>query len=579
MFKKVLEYAGEYRAKTWQSMMVMLAGVAMSVIPYLFVYQIIAPLLSGGSLTLPAVGLRVIAIALCMVLYALLYVKGLDLSHESAYYTLMNLRISLQGKLEKQPLGAIQEKGVGSLKKMFIDDIESIELLLAHALPEGVANIAIPLFVFIAMFFVDWKLALLSLCSLPLGLVAMMFMYHAGTSKMDAYYGAARKMNNTIVEYINGMEVVKVFNRDGESYQRFETDVKNYRDFTLDWYKVCWPWMALYNSILPCVSLFVLPVGSYLVLRGYSALPDLVLVLCMSFAVGAPLLRSLSFMSTLPQINYKFESLEAMMNTPPLQQSEKPFAGAGYDISFENVRFTYKEEEVLHGISLKVPEGSLTALVGESGSGKSTLAKLLVHYYDVDSGTVKIGVQDIREMSLEALNDQISYVSQEQFLFNMSLFENIRLGRLDASDEEVMEAAEKAQCGEFLGRLENGIHTMAGDGGKQLSGGERQRISLARAILKDAPIIILDEATAFMDPENEEKMNEAIAEVIRGKTVIVIAHRLHSIINADQICVLSGGNVSDAGTHEQLLSRCPAYQSLWKAAGESAAWKVSAREE
>ena len=578
MFKKVMEYAGEYRAKTWQAMVVMLAGVAVSVLPYLFVFQIIAPLLSGGSLTVAAGSFRVAAIALCMVLYALLYVKGLDLSHESAYHTLMNLRISLQGKLEKQPLGAIQEKGVGSLKKMFIDDIESIELLLAHALPEGVANIAVPVFVFIAMFFVDWKLALLSLCSLPLGFVAMMFMYRAGTSKMDAYYGVARKMNNTIVEYINGMEVVKVFNRDGESYQRFETDVKNYRDFTLDWYKVCWPWMALYNSILPCVSLFVLPVGSYLVLRGYSTLPDLVLVLCMSFAVGAPLLRSLSFLSTLPQINYKIESLETMMNTPPLQQSEEPFAGAGYDISFENVRFTYKEEEVLHGISLKVPEGSLTALVGESGSGKSTLAKLLVHYYDVDSGAVRIGGQDIREMSLEALNDQISYVSQEQFLFNMSLFENIRLGRLDASDEEVMEAAEKAQCMEFLGRLEKGIHTMAGDGGRQLSGGERQRISLARAILKDAPIIILDEATAFMDPENEEKMNEAIAEVIRGKTVIVIAHRLLSIINADQICVLSKGRVADAGTHEQLLERCPAYQSLWKAAGESAAWKVSARE-
>ncbi len=578
MFKKVMEYAGEYRAKTWQAMVVMLAGVAVSVLPYLFVFQIIAPLLSGGSLTVAAGSFRVAAIALCMVLYALVYVKGLDLSHESAYHTLMNLRISLQGKLEKQPLGAIQEKGVGSLKKMFIDDIESIELLLAHALPEGVANIAVPVFVFIAMFFVDWKLALLSLCSLPLGFVAMMFMYRAGTSKMDAYYGAARKMNNTIVEYINGMEVVKVFNRDGESYQRFETDVKNYRDFTLDWYKVCWPWMALYNSILPCVSLFVLPVGSYLVLRGYSTLPDLVLVLCMSFAVGAPLLRSLSFLSTLPQINYKIESLETMMNTPPLQQSEEPFAGAGYDISFENVRFTYKEEEVLHGISLKVPEGSLTALVGESGSGKSTLAKLLVHYYDVDSGAVRIGGQDIREMSLEALNDQISYVSQEQFLFNMSLFENIRLGRLDASDEEVMEAAEKAQCMEFLGRLEKGIHTMAGDGGRQLSGGERQRISLARAILKDAPIIILDEATAFMDPENEEKMNEAIAEVIRGKTVIVIAHRLLSIINADQICVLSKGRVADAGTHEQLLERCPAYQSLWKAAGESAAWKVSARE-
>ena len=244
-----MEYAGEYRAKTWQAMVVMLAGVAVSVLPYLFVFQIIAPLLSGGSLTVAAGSFRVAAIALCMVLYALLYVKGLDLSHESAYHTLMNLRISLRRESWKnRPLGAIQEKGVGSLKKMFIDDIESIELLLAHALPEGVSNIAVPVFVFIAMFFVDWKLALLSLCSLPLGFVAMMFMYRAGTSKMDAYYGAARKMNNTIVEYINGMEVVKVFNRDGESYQRFETDVKNYRDFTLDWYKVAghgWPFTTV----------------------------------------------------------------------------------------------------------------------------------------------------------------------------------------------------------------------------------------------------------------------------------------------------------------------------------------------
>ena len=201
--------------------------------------------------------------------------KGLSLSHNAAYHTLQNLRISLQGKLERQPLGVIQEKGTGSLKKMFIDDIDSIELLLAHALPEGLANLAVPLFVFIAMFFVDWKLALLSLCSLPLGFVSMGAMYQAGISKMDAYYGAARKMNNTIVEYINGMEVVKVFNRDGDSYRRFEEDVRSYRDFTLDWYKVCWPWMALYNSILPCTALFTLPVGAWLVLKGFSTLPDL----------------------------------------------------------------------------------------------------------------------------------------------------------------------------------------------------------------------------------------------------------------------------------------------------------------
>lgn len=582
MYKKVLEYAGEYRKMTYASILVMLLGVMVSVIPYFFAYQLITPLLGYGTMDAAGVIWRVAAIAVCGILYAILYVAGLSLSHRSAYHTLQNIRISLQRKMEKQPLGTIQEKGTGIIKKMFIDDIESIELLLAHALPEGISNVAVPVFVFAAMFFADWKLALLSLCSLPLGFVAMGAMYQQGMGKMGAYYEAAQKMNNTIVEYINGMEVVKVFNRDGDSYRRFETDVKNYRDFTLDWYKVCWPWMALYNSLIPCIALFTLPVGAWFVLQGWSSLPDLVLVLCMSFGIGAPLLRSLSFMSTLPQVNYKIDSLEKLMSAPPLQQTEKPFMGKDYSIAFENVRFDYKngkDTEVLHGISFSAKQGSLTALVGESGSGKSTLAKLLVHFYDVTGGAVKIGGQDVRDMSIEALNQEISYVSQEQFLFNMSLMENIRLGKLDATDDEVMAAAEKAQCNEFLQRLEKGIHTMAGDGGKQLSGGERQRISLARAILKNAPIVVLDEATAFMDPENEEKMNEAIAEVIRGKTVIVIAHRLHSIVEADQICVLHDGCLSAVGKHEELLKSCPEYEKLWAAAEGSARWMVSAQKE
>lgn len=575
MFKKVLEYTGEYRKTTYAAIVVLLVGIVMNVLPFLFVYQIIRPLLMREPMTAEYVIWRIAAIAVCALLYAVFYVWGLSLSHRSAYNTLKNLRISLQGKLEKQPLGAIQEKGVGAIKKMFIDDIETIELLLAHALPEGIANLTIPVLVFIGMLLVDWKLALFSLCSLPLGVIAMTVMYRIGMKDMGNYYAAAQKMNNTIVEYINGMEVVKVFNRDGESYHRFEGDVKSYRDFTLAWYKACWPWMALYSSILPCVALFALPIGSYLVIQGYSTLPDLALVLCMSLGIGAPLLRALSFMSTLPQINYKIETLEQMLSAPPLQQSAEPFQGKDHSVRFEGVHFAYKDAEVLHGVSLEVPEGSLTALVGESGSGKSTLAKLLVHFYDVSGGSVKIGGQDIRSMSLEALNNEISYVAQEQFLFNISLLENIRLGKLDATDEEVLAAAEKAQCGEFLARLEKGIHTMAGDGGKQLSGGERQRISLARAILKNAPIVVLDEATAFMDPENEEKMNEAIAEVIRGKTVIVIAHRLHSIINADQICVLNNGNLAAAGTHAQLLEGCPEYQKLWQAAEGSAQWRVS----
>lgn len=579
MFKKALAYTGKYRKTTYAAIAFMIVGVAMTVVPYFVVYQLILPLLGyGDTLSVGGITLRIAIVGLCGVLYAVLYVHGLSLSHVSAYHTLKNLRISLQTKLESQPLGTIQSKGVGEIKKIFIDDIETIELLLAHAIPEGLSNFAVPAIVYLSMFFVDWKLALLSLCSLPAGILTMGFMYKSGKSKMDSYYGATKRMNSTIIEYINGMEVVKMFNRDGESYKRFEKDVYSYRDFTLDWYRVCRPWMALYNSILPCIAVLTLPLGCWFVLKGYSTLPDLILVLCMSFGIGTPLLRALSFMGNIPQLNYKIENLEKAMNEKPLQQSGEPFSGTDHTVSFENVTFAYDKKEVIHDISLTAEEGRLTALVGESGSGKSTLAKLLVHFYDVTGGGVKIGGQDIRNMSVEALNNEISYVSQEQFLFNISLMDNIRLGKPSASDDEVIAAAERAQCGEFLQKLEKGIRTMAGDGGKQLSGGERQRISLARAILKDAPIIVLDEATAFMDPENEEKMNGAIAQVIRNKTVIVIAHRLYTIANADKICVLNDGNLAGCGTHEELLESCEDYRRLWQNAGDAEKWTVASEE-
>ena len=576
MFKKVLEYAGKI---TYLAVITLIISVVFSVIPYYFVYQIIDSLLSYQTLTFSYLINRLILIAGSLVLYGILYVLGLTLSHQSAYHTLKNLRISLQKKLEAKPLGTIENKGVGALKKMFIDDIDSIELILAHALPEGIANLMIPIIVYIAMFLVDWKLALLSLCSLPLGMFAMGAMFKIGMKEMNNYYAAALKMNNTIIEYINGMEVVKVFNRDGESYHRYEKGVMSYRDLTLAWYKLCYPYMALYSSLIPCVAIVTLPLGSYFVLCGYSTLSHLVLVLCMSFAIGAPLLKAMSFGGTLPQINYKVEALEKMMASAPLKQSQKGFQGKNYDIVFDDVCFAYEKDEVLHDINIKIKQGSTVALIGESGSGKSTLAKLLVHFYDPTKGTIKIGTQNIQDMSIEALNQQISYVSQDQFLFNTSLKENIRIGNLNASDEEVKEAARKAQCNEFLDKLENGIETLAGDGGKQLSGGERQRISLARAILKDAPIIILDEATAFMDPENEDKMNQAISEVIKNKTVIVIAHRLQTIIHADQICVLNNGYLEATGKHEQLLQVSPSYQKLWQAALGSEKWKIAAKGE
>ena len=320
--------------------------------------------------------------------------------------------------------------------------------------------------------------------------------------------------------------------------------------------------MAVYGAVIPAVSMFTLPIGAYMVHMGYASLPDFALVLCMSFGIGAPLLRALNFAPTIPQLNYKISSLEQMLASPPLVQSDKPFSGKDHSVQFENVNFSYKDEEVIHGISLDVPEGSLTALVGESGSGKSTLAKLLVHYYDINGGSIKIGGQDIRDMSLEALNEQISYVAQEQFLFNTSLMENIRLGRLDATDEEVIAAASKAQCYDFIMALPNGFETVVGEGGATLSGGEKQRISIARCILKDSPIIILDEATASVDADNESKIQQAISELCNGKTLIIIAHRLGTIRNADKILVISGGGIVQSGNHDELVAQKGIYRDF-----------------
>lgn len=574
MFKKVAPYIGENKKYTIAAVVLMIIGIFANTVPYFFLYQIISPLTKGESIDLSFILIRVIAVAVCELIFAFCYTQGLGYSHVSAYNTLKNLRVSLQGKMEKQPLGNIQELGTGRIKKVFTDDIDQIELLLAHAIPEGIANIAIPILIIILMFIASWKVAILSIVPIILGMFAMGKMMKSGLSKMNAYYESAARMNNTIIEYVNGMEVVKVFNKDGDSYKRFGDVVKSYRDFTLDWYRVCWPWMAIYASILPCLVLLMVPVGSLFVLGESVALDKLILVLCMSFAVGPSILKALNFAGKFPQLNYKIAELEKMMEHPPLKEGKSEFKGRNRDVSFNNVHFGYGEKEVLHGISLELKQGTTTALVGESGSGKSTLAKLLVHYYDIDQGSIEIGGQDITDMSLEALNDQVAYVSQEQFLFNTSLYENILIGKPGATRDEVLDAAHRAQCDEFLERLPLGIETLAGDGGKQLSGGERQRISLARAILKNAPIIVLDEATAFMDPENEEKMKAAIDEIIKDKTVLVIAHRLSTIKNADKICVIKDGNCIAADTHDKLLESSPEYKKLWEASVSASTWKI-----
>lgn len=592
MFKKIFEYAGADKKLIYSSTFLLMISVAMGVLPFIFVYQIISPLLSNVALDIAYIIPRAVGIFSCLASQAIFYVFGLRASHKAAYNILLSIRISLQKRFEKLPMGVIHNKGVGGIKKLFVDDVDGLEVLVAHSLPEGIANLMIPIATYIAMFFIDYKLALLSLTSIPLGFVMMMIMYGVGMKRMGSYYAASQKMNSTIIEYINGMEVVKVFGKDAQSYEKYKNDISNYRDMALDWYKAARPWSAAYNSLLPCTILLTLPFGSFFVIQEMSTLADLVLILCLSIGVGTPMLKSLGFLPTLPQLNYKISALEQMLSSAELKQSNAPFRGENFDVRFNDVCFRYdtdqskedtpKENEqaeeinyVVTNINFIAKQGEKTALVGESGSGKSTLAKLLVHHYDPMQGSIWVGNQNIQDMSLSALNEHISYVSQEQYLFNMSLLENIRIGKLNATDEEVIEAARKAQCMDFIERLPNGIHSMAGDAGKMLSGGERQRISFARAILKDAPIVVLDEATAFTDPENEDKLENAISEIVKGKTLIVIAHKLGTIVDADKICVFSNGAMVDSGNHGELLTSCDEYKKLWSASQSSATWGVN----
>lgn len=571
---KILEYAGERKNLIYRATFFMIIGAVASVLPYFLIYQCIELLLKGIIPTFSWAGKIVALVFVFEILYAVLYIYGLQISHRAAFSTLENIRCFLQERMEAQPLGTIQEMGSGAIKKLFTDDIESIELLLAHMIPEGIANLTVVIVSLLFMLAVDWQLTLLTCFVIILGISVSGQMYRVGMDQMGNYFAASKRLNNTIVEYVNGMEVVRVFNRQREFGERFASSVRSYRDFALKWYKVSWPWMALYGSLFSEILLYTLPFGVLLILLGQLSLARYVLILCISFGISPLLLRSMSFISAIPQVSYKIQALEKALDHTQLKTGKEKFSGENWNIEFQNVHFAYQDLEVLKGISFTAKEGQITALVGKSGSGKSTVAKLLVHYYDLMDGKISIGGQNIKKMSLEALNHEIAYVSQDTFLFNKSILENIRMGRPNATDREVVEAARKAQADEFIRELEKGYETLAGEAGNKLSGGQRQRIAFARAILKDAPIVIFDEATAFIDPENERKMNLAIKEIVYGKTVLVIAHKLNSIINAHHILLFDEGKILARGSHTELMAQCKEYKNLWKFSEQTRGWKV-----
>ena len=576
----LLSFAAPCRGKMAASVVLAILSVAGGFVPYLGVYQIIRLFLErqadwDGILFWCGVCLAGYAVKVAG------YALSTMLAHVSAYTILEGLRLQAADRLMGAPLGEVESRPIGAMKSTIVDRIEDIEPPLAHMIPELSSNILLPLVVVAAMFSIDWRMGLALLATIPFALIPMAFGMRSYNKNYAAYMEANAHVNSIIVEYVEGIQVVKAFSQGERSYQKFAQAVSSFKAFTMDWYRCTWASMNLCLSILPTTLLGTLPIGIYLYQAGVLDPAQVTLCLMMALGIVTPLMSATAFINSMKSMQFAVKDTRELLDLPQLSQAEQDAPLNDCDIQLHDVSFSYggsDGKEVLHHLDLTIPQGKFTALVGPSGGGKSTIARLAARFWDVTGGSITLGGRDIRELPLKQLSREISFVTQDNFLFDCSLKENIRLGKPGASDEEVFAAARAAQCEEFIGRLEHGWDTAAGDAGKQLSGGERQRIAIARAILKDAPIVILDEATAFTDPENEDKIQRSIMALSKGKTLLVIAHRLSTIQNADQIVVLEKGQIVDRGTQRELLSRCPLYQALWAAHVGAQTWAVTSGE-
>lgn len=576
----LLSFAAPCRGKMAASVVLAILSVAGGFVPYLGVYQIIRLFLErqadwDGILFWCGVCLAGYAVKVAG------YALSTMLAHVSAYTILEGLRLQAADRLMGAPLGEVESRPIGAMKSTIVDRIEDIEPPLAHMIPELSSNILLPLVVVVAMFSIDWRMGLALLATIPFALIPMAFGMRSYNKNYAAYMEANAHVNSIIVEYVEGIQVVKAFSQGEQSYQKFAQAVSSFKAFTMDWYRCTWASMNLCLSILPTTLLGTLPIGIYLYQAGVLDPAQVTLCLMMALGIVAPLMSATAFINSMKSMQFAIKDTRELLDLPQLSQAGQDMPLDGCSIQLKDVSFSYggsDGKEVLHHLDLTIPQGKFTALVGPSGGGKSTIARLAARFWDVTGGSITLGGRDIRELPLKQLSQEISFVTQDNFLFDCSLKENIRLGKPGASDEEVFAAARAAQCEEFIGRLEHGWDTAAGDAGKQLSGGERQRIAIARAILKDAPIVILDEATAFTDPENEDKIQRSIMALSKGKTLLVIAHRLSTVQNADQIVVLEKGQIVDRGTQSELLSRCPLYQTLWAAHVGVRNWAVTSGE-
>lgn len=540
-------------------------GVALGMLPYFAAAQVIIKMLAGEknlALYLPLLGIGLAGYAA----RTLLYNMALSISHKATFSILKTIRQKILEKLPKLPLGTVMDMSSGKMKQVIVDQVDGMETTLAHLFPEMTANVAAPLLIIIYLFVLDWRMALLSLVTIPMGMAFMMSVMGNYSKDYEGAVKTTQEMNGTIVEYINGIEVIKAFNQGKSSYAKFTDRVKANASYFYNWMKRSQFGTSMGYAVVPATLITILPAGWLWHSGGSLSTETFILIIILSLGIAGPLVAAMGFVDTLAMVGTTVASVDELLSSEEQRHGEKEARIKGTDIELSHVSFGYYEDKnILRDVSLSIPAGSMTALVGPSGSGKSTIAKLIAGFWDVKDGTVSMGGVDEKKIPLEQLYDQVAFVSQDNYLFETSVRENIRMGKLSATDKEVETAAKAAGCDAFIRSLEKGYETNVGGGGAHLSGGERQRIAIARAMLKDAPVVILDEATAYIDPENEAVIQKAIAKLVRGKTVIVIAHRLSTIKDADKIVVVKDGKIEAAGKHEELRKACPLYESMWQA--------------
>ncbi len=540
-------------------------GVLAGILPYAAAAKIISGIISGNKNESYYLMLAGIALA-GYILKSVLYAMGLSVSHKAAFSILAEIRKAIFAKLPRMPLGTIIDTSSGKMKQIIVDEVERMERPIAHMIPELTSNIIGAAAVWVYMMVIDWRMGLICLISVPVGM--FFFLIIAATYGEDYRKSVetTQDMNASIVEYVHGIEVIKAYNQGSSSYQKFKDKVMANAAFYYGWMKKTEFNTAMCYAIAPCTLITVLPFGWNMYLSGSISADVLMTSIMLSMSVVGPIMAAISFTDSSAKVATTVATVDELLSGEEQKHADKPVTFHSHNMELQDVSYSYhKGEEVLHHVNLKIPERSFTALVGPSGSGKSTIAKLISGFWDVDEGSIMMDGKDLKSIPLEQLYDQVAYVAQDTWLFDDTVLNNIRMGKTTASDEEVRQAARLSGCSDFIEALPRGYDTPVGSGGTHLSGGERQRLAIARAILKDAPIVVLDEATAYIDPENEALIQRALGGLVRNKTVIIIAHRLTTITNADQIVLVNDGTVEMTGTHQELLRNSELYSRMWQA--------------